>query len=83
MRIRVFTLAAVLLATSSGIRARGQVGGALKLDFGNGPAEQGWVKVGSAEEYSDQRGYGFVGKPKLEPRDREHHEGCGIGERDL
>jgi hypothetical protein len=71
----VLILAVAVAGIGGGGRAWAQDGtGALRLDFGNGPAYPGWVKVGGAAgaaEYSDRRGYGFVGGPKLEWRDRE------------
>ena len=32
----------------------------LKFDFGNGEVEDGWTQVLAADEYSDEKGYGFV-----------------------
>jgi hypothetical protein len=69
MTKRALVLAAVLAFGGVAWAQAGQAG-AVKLDFGNGPLVEGWVKVNAAEEYSDQRGYGFVGNPKIEWRDR-------------
>jgi hypothetical protein len=70
MRLKTLVLAAAASMALLAFAARAQEEGALKLDFGNGPHVEGWTKVDSAQEYSDQRGYGFVGAPKVEWRDR-------------
>src|SRR3954453_20843502 len=69
MRIRSLLLTTTALLVA--LHAFAQDAAPLKLDFGNGPAYAGWVKVSAVEEYSDQRGYGFVGTPKVEWRDRQ------------
>jgi hypothetical protein len=71
MRNRALSFATALVVIGLAVTARAQETAAVKLDFGNGPAAAGWVKVGTAEEYSDRRGFGFVGRPKIEWRDRQ------------
>jgi hypothetical protein len=73
MKTGSVVLAAVLMVGSFGgavwAQQQGDRGG-VKIDFGNGPVEEGWTKSATAEEYSAERGYGWVGGPKLEMRDR-------------
>lgn len=47
---------------------------AIKIDFGPGPQEDGWIRVADGDVYSDKVGYGWMGPVKLDWRARDESE---------